>query len=116
MPKIILNEGSQKAIRSLIESGLTDSAVIVISPDDINGTLSAEFWNKGSLTYLNTQLLGEVFPGLAVYSFGTERIPAQTVLELLIYLSPDGGHSKNEFCHNDLTKMFKVLVKVVHNA
>ncbi len=84
MTQVYLSRLSQEAVKSIVQSALPASMVIIITPDAKTDTLVARFVEHDIVEALRTRHMGEAIPGVDVYLFGVDGFPSNFGIELIL--------------------------------
>ncbi len=110
MPKIFMSEPARIALAHLLDNGLDRSSAIVISPEPRTDTLLARFVPKHLTGILKTHFIGDIYPGIPVYTFGMEPLQDVTIeLSLIPMNAPSLANGK--FTHHPDQFLFRVFVE-----
>lgn len=90
-PDIVLSDTLGHAIRRMVEAAKAYQTIILLYEDDFSDNILAS-WAELDRLNLRTRLIGEVFGGIEVHSFGMPDFSQGTVLEIHLREASQNGN------------------------
>lgn len=100
MPQVLLTDAARALIVKMMHQGLVDFSVLVITTDEYGDYPIARFTDRSVAEMVKATCLGEVLPGLPVYSFGIDPFSEDVTVVL------DPSYSRSNPNANETTKEF----------
>jgi hypothetical protein len=82
MVQTVLTKTAQNAIFEILERGIPDSLVMVVTSLSYANMLVGRLMDRSVLEILKTQQVGEILPGIDLYLFGVESLTADSIIKI----------------------------------